>query len=94
MENRKKIGIKYCGGCNPTYERREVVERIRSRLSDKFLFIGHDSLQGWDALMLVNGCFRSCATEGLNDKGVPHRSMVEENDFESLLDWLTRLNEK
>ena len=94
MEVRKKIGIKYCGGCNPTYERRDMVEGMRSRLSDKFLFIRHDSLRGWDALMLVNGCFRSCATEDLNNKEVPHHSMVDENDFESLIDWLPSLNKE
>ena len=27
-----RIGIKYCGGCNPTYERTDVVLRIKKNI--------------------------------------------------------------
>ena len=93
LEIRKKIGIKYCGGCNPTYERVEIVERVRSRLKDRFLFLRYDQ-QDLDVLVLINGCPRSCATKNLEYKEVPYRSIVAENDFETLMDWLTALNEK
>jgi hypothetical protein len=93
LEIRKKIGIKYCGGCNPTYERVEMVERVQSRLEDRFLFLRHDR-QDLDVLVLINGCPRSCATENLDHKEVPYRSIVGEKDFETLIEWLTGLNEK
>ena len=28
------IGLKYCGGCNPNYERRRLVERARKEYPD------------------------------------------------------------
>ena len=93
LEIRKKIGMKYCGGCNPTYERVEMVERVQSRLEDRFLFLRHDQ-QDLDGLILINGCPRSCATENLNYKEVPYRSIVGENDFETLIDWLMALEKK
>lgn len=93
LEIRKKIGIKYCGGCNPTYERVEMVERVQSRLKDRFLFLRYDQ-QNLDVLVLINGCPRSCATKNLDHKEVPYRSIVAQNDFETLMDWLTALNEK
>jgi hypothetical protein len=26
----KRIGVKYCGGCNPTYDRMQVVRQLKS----------------------------------------------------------------
>jgi hypothetical protein len=94
MESRKKIGMKYCGGCNPTYDRVEMVERVQSRLEDRFLFLRHDQ-QDLDGLILINGCPRSCANENLDHIGeVPHLSMAGESDFENLVNWLIDLDEK
>jgi len=90
MKLRKKIGIQYCGGCNPTYERVELIERIQSRLGNQFLFVRHDSPR-LDALVLVNGCPRSCATKEIRHKQIPHHSAVGEGDFEGMIDWLTIL---
>ncbi len=93
MESRKKIGIKYCGGCNPTYERIEMVERVQSRLEGRFLFLRHDQ-QELDGLILINGCPRSCASQDLNHIEAPHLSVAGESDFKSLIDWLEGLYEK
>lgn len=93
MEIRKKIGIKYCGGCNPTYERVEMVERVQFRMQDRFLFLSHDQ-QGPDGLILINGCPRSCASRNLNHIEAPHLSIAGESDFKSLIDWLEGLYEK
>jgi len=70
-----------------------MVERLQSRLKDRFLFLRHDQ-QDLDVLVLINGCPRSCATENLNHKEVPCHSIIGENDFETLMDWLSALNEK
>ncbi|MCB2296092.1 hypothetical protein LGK95_21825 [Clostridium algoriphilum] len=56
-----KIGIKYCGGCNPTYDRTEVVSRLKKHLSEG------DSVetikQGiiYDIVVILCGCNRACA---------------------------------
>ncbi|MBP1694957.1 MAG: hypothetical protein H6Q41_145 [Deltaproteobacteria bacterium] len=93
MEIRKKIGIKYCGGCNPTYERVEMVERVQFRMRDRFLFLSHDQ-QERDGLILINGCPRSCASRNLNHIEAPHLSIAGESDFENLVNWLINLDEK
>ena len=93
METRKKIGSKYCGGCNPTYERVEMVERVQSRLEDRLLFLRHDQ-QDLDGLILINGCPRSCASENLNRIKAPHLSISGESGFENLVNWLVDLAEK
>ncbi len=93
MEIRKKIGIKYCGGCNPAYERVEMAERLQFRMQDRFLFLRHDQ-QEPDGLILINGCPRSCASQNLNHTEFPHFSMAGERDFKSLIDWLEGFYEK
>jgi hypothetical protein len=93
MEVRKKIGIKYCGGCNPTYERVEMIQRVQSLMKDRFLFLRHDQ-QNLDLLVSINGCPRACAGENLNQAEVHYRSIIRESDFENLIDWLTAFDEK
>jgi len=85
--------MKYCGGCNLTYERVEMVERVQSRLEDRFLFLRHDQ-QDLDGLILINGCPRSCASENLNRIEAPHLSIAGESGFENLVNWLVDLDEK
>jgi len=82
----KKIGIKYCGGCNPSYERVQMVHRVESRFDHRLIFIRHDH-PDIDGMILMNGCQRACATQGFNQT-VPHYSATGENDFEALMGWL------
>jgi hypothetical protein len=89
----KKIGIKYCGGCNPGYERVEMIERVQFRFSDRFLFLRHDD-PGIDVLILMSGCYRACAGENLNTTKIPRCSITGANDLESLVNWLESLGQK
>jgi hypothetical protein len=89
----KKIGIKYCGGCNPFYERVEMIQRLQSLLEDQFIFAAAD-LQDSDIMVLVSGCPRACANKNSNSSEVPSRSVVGEDDFESLIKWLTALDQE
>lgn len=90
---RKKIGIKYCGGCNPSYERVEMIQRVQSLLKDRFIFSIHDQKDS-DIMVFVRGCPRACADKNSSDLEVPSRSIVGENEFKSLIDWLEGLDEK
>jgi len=89
----KKIGVKYCGGCNPTYERVEMIQRVQFRLGDQFLF-QQQGEQGVDALIFINGCQRACAFQNFDQKETFNYSITGENDFEALVDWLIHLNKK
>jgi hypothetical protein len=93
MKGRIRIGVKYCGGCNPTYERVEMIQRVRSQLENRFHFIRHDQ-RDLDGLVLMNGCPRACAAQNFNQAEVPRYSVTEENDFENLINGLIVLEEK
>jgi hypothetical protein len=93
MTVKKKIGIRYCGGCNPSYERVEMIQRVQSLLEDRLIFAVHHP-QDSDIMVFVSGCPRACADKNPSNLKVPSRSIVGENDFESLIKWLTAFDQK
>ena len=70
-----RLGIRYCGGCNPAYDRLGLVERIRERLR---IATGEEVsvvLRGGpaDATLVVCGCPVCCADgEGGTESSVPY----------------------
>jgi hypothetical protein len=55
-----KVGIKYCGGCNPYYDRVALVKQIESRLRGKVEFVSPDG-DHVDLVLAVEGCQTACA---------------------------------
>jgi hypothetical protein len=90
---KKRVGIRYCGGCNPSYERVEMIQQVESSLKDRFIFSVNDQ-QDLDIMVFVCGCPRACANKNSNHPEVPSRSIIGESDFKSLIDWLEGLDEK
>lgn len=90
---KKRIGIKYCGGCNPTYERVEIVEKLQFLVGARFHFLSLDQ-QDLDGLLLIQGCERACALESLNPREIPFLSVTKEIEWRGVIDWLEHLNEK
>jgi len=93
MRTKKRIGVKYCGGCNPGYERVEMIERVQFRFNDRFLFLRHDE-PDIEVLVLMSGCHRACAGKDLNPAEIPYCSITGENEFDTLTNWLKSLDQK
>lgn len=55
-----KIGVKYCGGCNPSFDRKKAVERVLGDFNNFNIETAND-IEAYDILLVVNGCSRSCA---------------------------------
>ena len=55
-----RVGVKYCGGCNPEYDRVALVEQIKERLEGKVSFVPPES-EGVDIILAVHGCRTACA---------------------------------
>jgi hypothetical protein len=93
LKVKKRIGIKYCGGCNPGYERVEMIERVQFRFNDRFFSLHHDE-PDIDVLVLMSGCHRACAGRDLNIAQIPNFSVTGENDFDNLINWLKSHDQK
>jgi len=55
-----KIGLKYCGGCNPEYDRVALVRHIEERLRGKVEFFEPEH-EGIELILAVEGCSAACA---------------------------------
>ena len=55
-----KVGIKYCGGCNPDYDRVALVKQLESCLQGKVEFVSPEN-DHVDFVLAVEGCKTCCA---------------------------------
>ena len=55
-----KVAIKYCGGCNPNYDRVALADYVKNRLygSVEFVSAGVDDI---DLVLAIEGCKTCCA---------------------------------
>lgn len=54
-----RIGLKFCGGCNPYYKRGETVQGL-AREFPQFRFEVVREGEYYDIVLLVCGCIRCC----------------------------------
>jgi len=55
-----RVRIKYCGGCNPDYDRVALVEEMKERLSGTVEWASSDA-DPCDLVVAVHGCETACA---------------------------------
>lgn len=84
------IRVRYCGGCNPKIDRKNVVRRLQRLLESaeyKFQFV---TTQNNAYLLLINGCLHACLDEQIIDsieatkKGISIQG--ERFDYQSILE--------
>lgn len=56
-----KIGIKYCGGCNPKYDRVAFANKIKE-LHQQYEVKAVNSNETFDCVVVVSGCHAACAS--------------------------------
>ena len=57
-----KCGVRFCGGCNPRYDRGEALNQIKDRLKDsdiEFKITTED--EQYDDLLIIGGCTNCCS---------------------------------
>jgi hypothetical protein len=84
----KKVGIKYCGGCNLLYDRVGLVYSLKEQTQDSIEFINYD---GEDAefILFVAGCEKACVDMG-RLKGWPIYIIDKEKDAGQLIDQIKK----
>jgi 4-hydroxybutyrate CoA-transferase len=56
-----KIGFKFCGGCNPRYDRKAVYEGLVSKVNDTCdISLAKDN-ETYDYIIILAGCPNACA---------------------------------
>jgi hypothetical protein len=54
------VGLKYCGGCKPNYDRVALVEDLRRRLEHQVIWVPADDPAA-ELILAVQGCLTACA---------------------------------
>lgn len=82
--DRPVVGVRYCGGCNPRYDRVAAVERLRARFPNlKFC----PAAPGQDLILVVCGCTAQCA--GTSDLDGELLFLCRPEDFQAAARRLT-----
>ncbi len=83
MNNIRKIGLKYCGGCSPRYDRVDMVKRIKKELGETIEFVSPDE-PGTSFILAVMGCKTACANlDPFEGKKI--RIITNEKDTQALI---------
>ena len=56
-----KVGIKYCGGCNPRYDRGEYVRKLCESHAEWETEYAQEGVH-YDLLYVIGGCTSCCAS--------------------------------
>ena len=56
-----RIGVKYCGGCNPRIDRSALVRKIGRLMPSESRLVMESPSDPWDVGILVCGCPVACA---------------------------------
>jgi len=73
-----KVAIKYCGGCNPGYDRVALADYIKNSLHGRVEFVSLDS-EAIDLVLAVEGCKTCCADlSPFEDKQIQLISQLED----------------
>lgn len=77
-------GVKYCGGCNPRYNRTNFFNKVKKICSEiDFQYVQPDI--EYDHLLVIQGCPSKCATiDSILVKGNTFH-ISEENQFDALI---------
>lgn len=66
-----KIALKYCGGCNPSFDRAEYVQKIKSAAEGIIEWSNLDDGK-YEKILLILGCATECLKKNFDllEKGI------------------------
>lgn len=88
-----KIGVKYCGGCNPRYERKKFIDKVKEAVGEKHTFEAVKEENVYDFLLVAGGCTSCCADFRNISVKYGVFCIKREEDYENVLDVITRMDQ-
>jgi 4-hydroxybutyrate CoA-transferase len=87
-----RIGIKYCGGCNPGYDRTALIKKIKDNVSSNHVFENFIEEVIYDVVIVLcgcTGCYRNY--EYIHSK-YGNIFASRENDYQKILNLLDEID--
>lgn len=63
-----KVAIKFCGGCDPTFDRVEYANKIKDAAAEHLTWVDLDN-GGKEAMIVICGCPKACPMDVLQNIG-------------------------
>jgi len=60
----KTVALKYCGGCDCTYDRLTYAKRLLGAAAGRIRWVTLDD-EGFDTILMIHGCPAACPEERL-----------------------------
>ena len=79
-----EIGVKYCGGCNPNYDRKKALDKFISRLSAGNSVEPVKTEKTYDKILLICGCERSCIRDFRKVQANEYFVLTNADDFDRI----------
>jgi len=80
----KRVAIKFCGGCDPVYERVTFWEKVRSAAADRIEWVSVNDYH-FKTLLLIAGCPRACPERELKNLSSGKIISVKNAEIDPLL---------
>lgn len=88
-----KCGVKFCGGCNPRYERGAAYREIKEQLKKSVDFAYAEDDVTYDNLLVIGGCTACCASYSQYTVRNQVIKMWDETHIDNIVKELTHLTE-
>lgn len=89
-----RIGVKYCGGCNPRYDRTGLVARLQAALGAGVSWEKAAAEDTPDVVLVVCGCTAACAAHGALS-GTHGKLLIRTSEqYDGALEWLRNIKLK
>jgi len=88
-----RIGIKYCGGCNPRYDRADLVSKLKKYIGDVHTI--ETAKQGiiYDVVVVLSGCTSACASHQKLETKHEKIFVSSESDYIKLLNIIDKIKD-
>ena len=80
-----EIGIRYCGGCNASYDRKEFITKLIKELDGNYKFEIANDTKVYHYLILVCGCSSCCVSHESYTSKHGKVFVKDINDYNKLL---------
>ena len=88
-----KIAVRYCGGCNPSYQRGASVRGLQKRFPHLQL-LNFEPTDVYRAVLIVCGCSARCAGQADLPVDIPRLVMAAQEDIERAAEFLEKLSKE
>jgi hypothetical protein len=84
MNEKRRMGLKYCGGCNPRHDRIQTAALIKDQLKDLVDFVSPEDAP-IEGVLIIAGCPTACV-DRMPFAGQPVWTVTGPEDAERFID--------